>query len=206
MTPTNHPPLTAANTVFEPSRLEVHIAKSESRASAVLQIVRDLVAAGNTPIREARAAIRRQQSHQAAHMLHTLSGSVANLGGRRVCELAEELGLLLDRDGAPQLIDQLMACLDRELQHFLKCASQWLELQQAQFERPGRRSRACEERMLELCECLAGNDLHAFDLFDELHSHLQACMAEEDFAAFRAALQSLNFSLALGYVQTATGI
>lgn len=206
MTLINHLPLTTPNTVFEPSRLEVHIAKSESRASAVLQIVQDLVVAGDAPIREARAAIRRQQNHQAAHIFHTLNGSVANLGGRRVCELAEELELLLDQDGAPQLIDQVIACLERELQHFLKCASQWLELQQVQFEQLGRRSRACDERMLELCECLAGNDLRAFDLFDELHSHLQARMAEQDFAEFRVALQSLNFSLALGYVQTATGV
>jgi HPt (histidine-containing phosphotransfer) domain-containing protein len=206
MTPSNHLPLTTLNTVFEPSRLEVHIAKSESRAGAVLQIVQDLVGAGDTPIREARAAIRRQQNHQAAHMLHTLNGSVANLGGRRVCELAGELEMLLDRDGAPQLIDQLMGCLEREFQHFLKSASQWLELQQAQFELPGRRSRAREERMMELCECLAGNDLRAFDLFDELYAHLEARMVAEDFSAFRAALQTLNFSLALGYVQTITGV
>lgn len=197
--------LTSVNTVFEPSRLEGHIAKSESRASAILQIVQHLVDSGDAPIHEVRAAIRRQQHHQAAHMLHTLNGSVANLGGCRVCELAAELERLLDRDGPPLVIEDLLACLEREFQLFLKSAGQWLERQQAQRNQPLRHNRAREARLTELCECLAGNDLRAFDLFDELQTLLQSRMAEVDFTDFRAALHSLNFSIALGYVQTTTG-
>ncbi|MCR6651897.1 MAG: Hpt domain-containing protein [Cellvibrionaceae bacterium] len=196
--------LMSVNTVFEPSRLEGHIAKSESRAGAILQIVQHLVDSGDTPIHEVRAAIRRQQNHQAAHMLHTLNGSVANLGGCRVCELAAELERLLDRDGPLLVIEDLVTCLEREFQLFLKSASQWLERQQAQRNlQLHHRSR--EARLTELCECLADNDLRAFDLFDELQTLLQSRMAEVDFTDFRAALHSLNFSIALGYVQTTTG-
>jgi HPt (histidine-containing phosphotransfer) domain-containing protein len=193
-----------SNTVFEPSRLEAHIAKSESRAGAVLQIVQHLLDSGTAPIGEIRAAIHRQQTHQAAHMLHTLYGSVANLGGCRVREVAEELERLLDREGPARVIEELLACLEREFELFLKSAQQWLERQQAQLDLQTRHNRAREARLLELCECLASNDLRAFDLFEELQTLLQSRMAEVDFTDCLAALQSLDFSLALGYVQTTT--
>lgn len=206
MNPNNPPLLSAPNTVFEPSRLEGHIAKNASRASAILDIVQNLVSAGDAPIREARAAINRCQNHQAAHMLHTLYGSVANLGGCRVCELAGELEQLLDRDASPQLIEELMMCLEREFQLFLGRAEQWLCQQLALHDPQQREHRVRERQLQELCECLAGNDLRAFELCEELQAHLQASMAEEDYADFRVALQSLNFSLALGYAQTASGL
>jgi len=195
-------PFPAPRTVFEPSRLEGHIARSASRASAILEIVQNLVDAGDTPIQEVRAAINRSQHHQAAHRLHTLHGSVANLGGSRVCELAGELEQLLDRDASPQLIEELMICLEREFQRFLSHAQQWLHQQLAQYDPRHRRQLLREQRLQELCVCLEGNDLRAFELWEELQAHLQSCMAEQDYANFHHALQSLNFHLALGYAQT----
>ena len=199
----NPPPLIAPNTIFEPSRLEGHIARSASRAAAVLEIVQNLVDAGDFPIREARAAINRSQNHQAAHMLHALYGSVANLGGRRVCELAGELERLLDRDASPQLIEELMVCLEREFRLFLDSAQQWLQQLLAQHTPHRRQHHEREQRLQELCECLAGNDLRAFELHEELQAHLQSSMEEGDYMEFRDALLALNFSRALGYAQSA---
>lgn len=204
--PINSLTLNAPSTIFEPSRLEGHIARSASRASAILEIVQNLVDAGDDPIREARSAINRNQNHQAAHMLHTLYGSVANLGGCRVCELAGELEHLLDQDASPLLIEELMTCLEREFQLFLGSAQQWLRQQLALHDPQHKRHQAREQQLQELCECLAGNDLRAFDLCEELQNHLQSNMAAQDYAAFRSALQALNFSLALGYAQTASRI
>jgi HPt (histidine-containing phosphotransfer) domain-containing protein len=198
-------PLTVSCTIFEPSRLEGHIARNASRASVILEIVQNLVNAGDAPIREVRAAINRSQNHQAAHMLHTLYGSVANLGGCRVYELAGEIERLLDRDASPQLIEELMTFLEREFQLFLVSAEQWLGQQRKQHDPQQRQDRGCNKQLQRLCECLAGNDLRAFELCDELQVHLQASMAEQDYADFRHALQSLNFSLALGYAQSAFG-
>lgn len=205
MNPTNPPSLTAPSTIFEPSRLEGHIARSASRAAAVLDIVQNLVDAGDAPIREARAAINRSQTHQAAHMLHVLYGSVANLGGCRVCELAGELELLLDRDASPLVIEELMVCLEREFHLFLDSAQQWLQKLLAEHAPQRRRLHERELRLQELCECLADNDLRAFELHEELQTHLQSSMEERDYTAFRNALQSLNFSRALIYAQSAVG-
>ena len=205
MNPSNPPPLIAPSTIFEPSRLENHIAHSASRADAVLGIVRNLVDAGDSPIREARAAINRSQNHQAAHMLHTLYGSVANLGGCRVCDLAGELERLLDRDASPLLIEELMVCLEREFQLFLDSAQQWLQQLLAKHDPHGRQHHEREQRLQELCDCLAGNDLRAFELHDELEAHLRSSMKERDYLDFRDALQSLNFNRALGFAQSAVG-
>lgn len=206
MHPNNPITLDTPSTVFEPSRLENHIARNASRANAILEIVQHLVDAGDIPIREARAAINRSQNHQAAHMLHTLYGSVANLGGSRVCELAGELERLLDSDASPQLIEELMVCLEREFQRFLGSARQWLQQQLVLRDPRQHQNQLREQQLQELCECLAGNDLRAFELCEELRSHLQSHMAAQDFAEFHDALQSLNFSLALGYAQTAARI
>lgn len=203
--PTNPLPLVTPSAIFEPSRLEGHIARSASRAAAVLEIVQNLVDAGDFPIREAWAAINRSQNHQAAHMLHALYGSVANLGGCRVCELAGELEGLLDRDASPQLIEELMVCLEREFRLFLDSAQQWLQQALAQHAPHWRQNHQRKQRLQELCDCLAGNDLRAFELHDELQAHLQSNMEERDYMEFCDALQALNFSRALCYAQSARG-
>lgn len=189
------------STIFEPSKLEHHIARSDSRARAIMEIVQNLVDAGNAPIQEMRAAIQRSQYHQAAHMLHTLRGSVANLGGQRVCELTMELEQLLDAGETTNLVTQLLDWLDQEFSLFLGDASEWLERQKEKYALQTQHPRRLQERMQLLSDCLAENDLRAFDLFEELERHLQKQMAAPDFLAFSAALQSLEFGKALTYMQ-----
>lgn len=189
------------NTIFEPSKLEHHISRSESRARAILDIVQNLIDAGQSPVREIRAAIQRAQYHQAAHMLHTLRGSVANLGGQRVCELAGDLEELLDKEDKFDPVEPLLEHLEREFALFLGDASQWLEQQRSRYALQTHNPRRREERLRLFCDCLAENDLRAFDLFEELQQHLQAHMAPPDFLGFSAALQSLDFGAALGYMR-----
>jgi HPt (histidine-containing phosphotransfer) domain-containing protein len=191
----------AGNPVFDPRKLEEHIARSESRALAILDIVQRLVSAGLAPVDETRAAIGRGQHHQAAHMLHTLNGSIANLGGRRVCELASELELLLDQGANDLVLNEMLNCLEREFAHMLKSAEIWLQTQQRCLDLERQRPAAWELRLQELTTCLQENNLKAFDLFDELQQRLQSQMPPEAFLGFRVALQSLDFDNALHCIQ-----
>lgn len=202
MNPIDLLPTAAGNTIFDPRKLEEHIARSESRALAILDIVQRLVAAGQAPVDETRAAIGRGQLHQAAHMLHTLNGSVANLGGRRVCEVASELELLLDRGTNSQVVTEMLNCLEREFAQMLKSAEAWLLSQQHTLDLDRLRPAAWERRLKELTACLQENNLKAFDLFDELKHQLQSQMPPEDFLGFRTALQSLDFDSALHCIQS----
>jgi|GEM_PF-3544758 HPt (histidine-containing phosphotransfer) domain-containing protein len=200
----NHKDLLQTTSIFDPSKLEEHIARSESRALAILDIVERLVAAGPAPIVEARAAIERDQHHQAAHMLHTLVGSIANLGGRRVCEVASELEQMLDQEVHAAAIPEMLNCLEREFGHFLKSATNWLQTRKRALNVNLQRPAAWELRLQELRDCLAENNLKAFDLFDELQQQLQRQMPEAEFLDFRTAMQTLDFGSALHCIQSCT--
>lgn len=191
----------AGHAIFDPRKLEEHIARSESRALAILDIVQRLVTAGLTPVEETRAAIGRGQYHQAAHMLHTLNGSIANLGGRRVCEVAGELELLLDQDAKDLVVREMLNCLEREFTQMLKSAETWLLGQRRNLDPDRLRPAAWELRLQELAACLRENNLKAFDLFEELQQQLQNQMPPADFLGFRTALQSLDFDSALLCIQ-----
>lgn len=190
-------PTETGTKVFDPRKLEEHIAKSASRAMAIFDIVERLVSTGVAPITETRAAFARDQHHQAAHMLHTLRGSVANLGGQRVCELAGELEDLLDRGANITAIHELLNCLEREFVLLLKNAELWLNTQRRSLDPNLQRPRGWELRLQQLRECLQENNLKALDLFEELQFQLQHQMGPEEFSGFREALQTLDFPNAL---------
>lgn len=177
------------------------MARSESRALAILDIVQRLVSAARAPVAEIRAAISRGQVHQAIHMLHTLNGSIANLGGRRVCEAAGRLESLLERELNDQTVSELLQVLDVEFTQLLASAEVWLLSQKCRFDLDSQRLAAWEMRLRELTTCLQENNLKAFDLFDELKQQLQRQMPPEDFLGFGTALHSLDFDSALRCIQ-----
>jgi HPt (histidine-containing phosphotransfer) domain-containing protein len=191
----------ADNAVFDPRKLEEHIARSESRALAILDIVQRLVSAGQAPVEETRAAITRGQFHQAIHMLHTLNGSIANLGGRRVCEVAGDLESLLEQEINDPVVNERLNRLEGEFARLLASAEVWLLSQRRRFDLDLQRPAAWELRLRELTTCLRENNLKAFDLFDELKQHLQRQMPPEEFLGFGSALQSLDFDSALRCIQ-----
>ncbi len=192
------------DSVFDPRKLEEHITRSESRAVAILDIVQRLVDAGLKPVAEIRAVFHLGQHQQAAHRLRTLCGSVANLGGRRVCEVAEELEQLLEREAANLVIDELMNCLEREFNQFLKNAELWLHARRRAFDVSGNRPKTWELRLQQLLECLRQNNLQAFDLFEELEMQLRQLLPPTDFLDLYQALQALDFPTALRVIETTT--
>lgn len=185
-------------TVFNADKLEKHVHNSPSRALAIFDIVTRFISKGAQPIQEARQAIARKQPIQAAHTFHTLKGSVANLGGMRVWDLANELEHLLEFEPNNPSIAGFIDCAERELLQFLTAAERWLEEQkQRHIEHSPLTVQNITDSLFELTQLLQESNLKAIDCFMILQSHIREELQDEYYQNLYNAVMSLNFNDAL---------
>ena len=190
------------STVFDPRRIDKHIKTNPCRAIAIFDIVSQLIAADVTPIEQARAALLRQQPEQAAHLIHNLKSSVGNLGGMRVCDIANDLERLLDGKSRPPIVHSFLDSLEREFVLFLKAAHNWLDSRKERYQKgPLDRMDSNGHLLIELKQYLSDSNLKALEIFGHISEALQSSLVEEDFNVLDQAMQNLNFSLALEYIE-----
>lgn len=193
-----------SSAAFNPERLNRHIKQCHSRAVAIIEIVDQLLNKGEHPISEARQAFRRRQPHQASHMLHSLRGSINNIGAIRVVSIAHDLEKHLDCiKPNHELIEGLFDAINREYVIFLKEAEKWLNHQRSQLTSAAALKLAEDKaKVVQLKYYLESNNLKAHDVFQSLQDRLQSSLSTEDFLHLNSSINQLEFDKALSCIQT----
>lgn len=187
--------------IFCPKRLLRHMEARGSRAVAVMEVVQSIITRGRTPIDQARSAINQGQLPCAAQTFHHLKGCVANLGGMRVYELADQLERGLDQDVDPIMIEQLISCIEREFDAFIGEARKWLQQEEALLLPNFDADRSTEDQKLaELVVSLKENNFNACEIFEQMHFNLKRTLPNSDFKALNLAISELAFERALEYL------
>jgi hypothetical protein len=194
-------PFKSGNPVFDSQKLDDLLCKNPSRATATIEIVQQLIVTETLPIDDIRAACKRGQLHQASHMLNTLQGSISNLGGHRVCEVAAELAIFLEKDANTLVTSEMLNCLAREYALFISAAKSWLDKLDRRSLNSIFEEKVLELQLQEFKSRLLENNLKAFDLYDGLQQNLKQHMKPEFFAELSDALQTLDFHHALECIE-----
>ena len=185
--------------VFNPEKLLRHLKDHSHRSTEVLTVVKKIIDDGIQPIEHARQALRRQQPYQAIHQLHTLRGSVANLGATRVCLGAENIEQHIElKPEDHEYPLGLLVHLQQEFQFFLEEAEHWLNAQiRQQKEKHGHQSDIDPQQLQSLFHYLKEHNLKACDVFDEMHNAFQSRFDDESFKLLVRNISNLKFSDAL---------
>lgn len=189
--------------VFSPERLLRHMDARSSRAVAILEIVRSITSRGRAPIDQARAAIEQGDLPAAAQIFLHLKGKVANLGGMRVYQLADELERGLAMDADPVLIEQLISCIERELDRFIGEAEKWLNKEETRL-LPNVKTQIITEnqQLAALALSLEEHNFSACELFEQLRPNLKRALTDADFCALEGAIAELAFDQARAVLPT----
>jgi HPt (histidine-containing phosphotransfer) domain-containing protein len=113
------------DTVFSVDTLLKYMGGDDKARAVVTKIVRDACAPAMTPLLQVGQAIAERRLADAGRILHSLRGSVGNLGARRLvtASLALELALAEQRTAD---IASLLAAVEAEYRLVLEQAGDWL--------------------------------------------------------------------------------
>lgn len=113
------------DTVFSVDTLLKYMGGDDKARAVVTRIVRDACAPAMTPLLQVGQAIAERRLADAGRILHSLRGSVGNLGARRLvtASLALELALAEQRTAD---IGSLLAAVEAEYRQVLEQAGDWL--------------------------------------------------------------------------------
>lgn len=112
--------------IFSVEQLLKYMGNDDKARATVSRIVRDAIAPGMEPLRQAGEAIRDARLTEARRILHTLRGAVGSVGAQRfvTASLALELALEEQRGGDVPL---LYTSVEGELKLALEQARLWLD-------------------------------------------------------------------------------
>lgn len=194
----------SSSAIFNPEKLVRQIKQSQSRAIAIIEIIDRLISNGTTPISESREAFRREQPHQSAHMLHSIKGSISNIGGMRVVEVIEDLEGYLEKSApSKHIINTLFDCLIREYDILLAEAKKWLKHQRSQLMSKSALKAARDEALVcQFKQHLENNNLKACDIFHELQDILKSSLSDVDFQGLDTFMHKLEFDKALQSIES----
>ncbi len=189
--------------VFNPEKLIKQIKQSQPRATAIIEIVDSLISKGRSPVNEARQALYREQPHQAAHMLHSIKGSINIIGGIRVVELIESLEDNLDSPATnTRVLEHLFDALDKNYQLFLLEAGTWLASQRDQMMSKSALIAAKQKAQVTQFKVhLENNNFKACDTFLELQDLLEESLSPDDFEGLSGFIHTLEFDKALQCIE-----
>lgn len=199
MTYSSSQQLTGSLSVFNPYKLTKHMEHNHSRAAAIIEIMDRLISETTTPIENARGALRREQPHQASHMLHALRCSIGNIGGARVTNIIEDLEVYLDcYINNKEQVSVLLDSLEREYLELLNQAECWVEQQRDRFSCIKTLKKDKEQAQInQLKSHLRNNNLKACDSFGELHQYFQSSLTPTVLTQLNNHIYDLQFDKAL---------
>ena len=138
----------------------------------------------------------------ATRTLHTLRGSVGTFGARRFVSAVRKLEQAVGDDASPAYLNEMLTDARNEMLATLAAVSEW-------------RSRWREEhevvvattvdaaQLAQLCQFLKGRNLAAGALFAKLEPALPSLIGESATRAARAAVDRLDFTVALALIEQA---
>lgn len=191
--------------VFDPQRVEKQIAKSQSRAIAILDILAQLINRGTRPINEARDALQGGQPRQAAFVVHNLNNSLGNFGGMRVCDVAADIEYFLESDCDNGNINALFDVLEIELTRFFSHAEVWLISQKKLMQNAFNLTvQSIDQQLAEFQVQLNDADLSALENFERLQSYFTEQLPSKQLRLLDQLIKRLDFASALKIIQHET--
>lgn len=115
----------SAETVFSVDTLLKYMGDDDKARAVVIKIVRDACAPAMTPLLQASQAIETQRLADAGRILHSLRGSVGNLGAKRLVTASLALELALSEQRMADIGPRFSA-LEDEYRQVLEQAGDWL--------------------------------------------------------------------------------
>lgn len=183
--------------VFDPTPVLRLVRGNASREQDVINMIERLVRDADTPVRRGCRLLAAGELEAARRHFHSLKGSLGNFGAQRSVWAAEALEQALSQDECQ--FEALLQAFAGELAATVTAAKAWL--QSYHLGRSGAApvllpaAEFAKRRQL-LDSLLAGSEIAALDVFNELAPQLEQWLAQECYQALQGAMEQLDFARA----------
>ncbi|MCO6060297.1 CHASE domain-containing protein [Pseudomonas sp. MOB-449] len=166
----------------------------------LLELVREFVADGLTPVAEAQRAWEEGRHRDATVLLHTLRGSFGALGARRFAAAALQLEMAIHAGNRTE-IAPLFAVIVDDLEAALTAAKLWLASQALPEATEHVPADCTPIEVSQLHELLQQQNFEACALYGRMRSSLLARLGNEKLAELDLAMDRLDFHAAIEVIQ-----
>ncbi|RYY76404.1 MAG: PAS domain-containing hybrid sensor histidine kinase/response regulator [Gammaproteobacteria bacterium] len=111
--------------VFNVDKLFAMVAGNNEQKQKTTQLIRNLIDSSAASMEKVNLAFDKKQYEEAAHLLHTMRGSIGVLGAKRFVEASRELELAI-RNHNVDMIDSLHLTVKEEIAATIAAARVWL--------------------------------------------------------------------------------
>jgi len=181
-------------------RLRTLGSENPAMRRAVINVLRSELALGTTPIDEALTAWQQGRHQDAARVFHTLRGSLGTFATPEFIATLQRMEQAILRQDGPT-VEAALPAIKHRLAALLEEMSHWLAEQQSDDVAAAPAGLTPDE-LQRFVDLLGEQDVAACKHYDELRGGLQARLDGPSFIALEQAMNTLDFAVAGGIVQS----